>query len=266
MVTAAFWHLRRRRSGHAPAPVRGAHASSPHRPIAGPKPWRRGKSTARGPSARAGDIARLEAILFLAKGSLHSRKLAQFAGLADGTQARTLVRQLNELYDREGCAFRAEEVAGGFQLMTRPCYGPWLRRLHTPEDVCLSSPAMETLSVIAYRQPVMRAELEAIRGVQCGEMIRQLSERELVRIVGRSPELGRPFLYGTTKRFLQVFGLRSLDELPRAEILRGGGPRPPKVAGITLPEEITKPEDITEKHESRASTEPIASTVDEPQP
>ena len=79
---------------------------------------------------------------------------------------------------------------------------------------------METLAVVAYRQPVLRAEIEAIRGVQSGEMLRQLIERDLVRIVGRSDELGRPFLYGTTKQFLQVFGLRQLDELPRADILR----------------------------------------------
>ena len=166
---------------------------------------------------RGRDMARLEAVLFMARGSLNSRKLAQFAGLADGTQARTLIRRLDELYDREGSAFRVEEVAGGFQLMTRPCFAPWLRRMHSMSvEVRLSTPAMETLAVIAYRQPVMRSELEAVRGVQCGEMLRQLNERDLVRIVGRSPELGRPFLYGTTRKFLQVFGLRSLDQLPGA--------------------------------------------------
>ena len=79
---------------------------------------------------------------------------------------------------------------------------------------------METLAVVAYRQPVLRAEIEAIRGVQSGEVLRQLIERDLVRIVGRSDELGRPFLYGTTKQFLRVFGLRHLDELPRADVLR----------------------------------------------
>ncbi len=118
-----------------------------------------------------------------------------------------------------------EEVAGGFQLMTRSKFAPWLRRLHSaPAEVRLSAPAMETLAVVAYRQPVLRAEIEAIRGVQSGEVLRQLIERDLVRIAGRSNELGRPFLYGTTKQFLQVFGLRHLDELPRADILRTGQP------------------------------------------
>jgi segregation and condensation protein B len=86
-------------------------------------------------------------------------------------------------------------------------------------EVRLSAPAMETLAVVAYRQPVLRAEVEAVRGVQCGEVLRQLIERDLVRIAGRSEELGRPILYGTTRQFLQVFGLRHLEDLPRPEFL-----------------------------------------------
>jgi segregation and condensation protein B len=166
-------------------------------------------------------LSRLEAVLLLAQNPLSSRKLAQLAALADGTKARTLVRILNRLYDAEGSAFRVEEVAGGFQLLTRARFAPWLRRLHAAAaEVRLSTPAMETLAVVAYRQPVMRTEIEAIRGVQCDEVLRQLVDRDLVRIVGRSEELGRPLLYGTTRLFLQVFGLRHLDELPRAEALR----------------------------------------------
>src|SRR5262249_62030478 len=84
----------------------------------------------------------------------------------------------------------------------------------------LSAPAMETLAVVAYRQPILRAEIESIRGVGCEDILRQLLERDLVRIVGRSEDLGRPLLYGTTKRFLEVYGLRSLDDLPRAAELR----------------------------------------------
>jgi segregation and condensation protein B len=176
---------------------------------------------AEGPLARNAAMARLEAVLFLAREPQSTRRLAQLADLADGTEARSLVRKLNGLYDESGCAFRAVEVAGGFQLMSRPKFAPWLRRLQgAAEEVRLSPPAMETLAVVAYRQPVLRADVEAIRGVQCGEILRQLMERDLVRITGRSEELGRPFLYGTSKRFLQVFGLRHLDELPRAELVR----------------------------------------------
>jgi segregation and condensation protein B len=172
-------------------------------------------------TARDARLARTEAVLFVAREPLTSRKLAHFAGLLDGTEARTLVRRLNRLLDAEGCAFRVEEVAGGFQLMTRAKFGSWLRRLfQSPVEIRLSSPALETLAVVAYRQPVLRADVDAVRGVDCGELLRQLMERDLVRIVGRSEDLGRPYLYGTTKRFLQIFGLRHLEDLPRADILR----------------------------------------------
>ncbi len=178
-----------------------------------------------GDGASNAQLTRLEAVFFLSQQPQTSRKLAQLAGLADGTKARTLVRTLNRRYDAEGSAFRVEEVAGGFQLMTRAKFAPWLRRLHSAAtEIRLSAPAMETLAVVAYRQPVLRAEVEAIRGVQSDEVLRQLIERDLIRIAGRSEELGRPFLYGTTKNFLQVFGLRHLDELPRAEQLRGTVP------------------------------------------
>jgi segregation and condensation protein B len=101
-------------------------------------------------------------------------------------------------------------------------FGPWLRRaFQTPVEARLSAPAMETLAVVAYRQPILRAEIESIRGVQCGDILRQLMDRDLIRIIGRSEDLGRPLVYGTTKRFLEVFGLRHLDELPRADQFRG---------------------------------------------
>ncbi len=166
-------------------------------------------------------LGRLEAVLFLTSEPLTSRKLAQLASLADGTQARTLIAQLNRSYDQRGRAYRVEEVAGGYQLRTRPAFSPWIRRMvGAPPEIRMSGPALETLAVVAYRQPVLRAEIEAIRGVQCGEILRQLMERGMVRIAGRADELGRPFLYGTTRNFLQVFGLRTLDELPRASMLR----------------------------------------------
>jgi segregation and condensation protein B len=196
-------------------------------------------------------MAKVEAVLFLANEPLGSRRIAQFASLADGTEARTLIRRLNRYYDTQNSAFRIEEIAGGFQMLTRPKFGGWLRRLHrsgaesgAPLETRLSAPAMETLTVVAYRQRATRAEIEAVRGVQCGEMLRQLMERDLVRIAGRSNDLGRPFLYATTKRFLQWFGLRHLDELPRAELLRRHEINP--VAGR---ETKLTPSDSTEEHE-----------------
>ena len=163
----------------------------------------------------------LEAILLIAKEPLSVRKLASMAGLADPTQARTLARRLNEQYDSIGHAFRVEEIAGGMQLLTRPQFAPWLRRLeHVPGEVLLSQGMLETLAIVAYRQPMLRAEIEAIRGVACDEVLRQLMQRDIVRICGRQEDLGRPYLYGTTKRFLQLFGLQSLDSLPRAQKIR----------------------------------------------
>ena len=160
----------------------------------------------------------VEAVLFIARDSLSSRKLAQVAGLADATEARTLVRLLNHRYDSEGRVFRIEEVAGGFCLLTRPQFAPWLRRMrHVPGELRLTQSAMESLAIVAYRQPVPRADIEAIRGVSCGEILKQLMQRDLIRICGRSEDLGRPYLYGTTRFFLQMFGLRSADRLPRSE-------------------------------------------------
>ncbi|MHC4877307.1 MAG: SMC-Scp complex subunit ScpB [Planctomycetota bacterium] len=173
------------------------------------------------PTRRSARMARLEAVLLVADGALTHRKLAQFATLADTTEAKSLIARLNAAYDRDGCAFRIEQVAGGFRLMTRPQFALWLDRLHNRQArTKLSPPMMETLSIVAYRQPVTRAEIEQIRGVQTSEMLKQLMDRGLVRITGEDDSLGRPFLYGTTRQFLEEFGLGRLDDLPMADTLR----------------------------------------------
>jgi segregation and condensation protein B len=165
--------------------------------------------------------SRLEAVLFLAREPLSLRKLAQLANLADGTEARTVLKSLRDRYDERGCAFQVAQVAGGYQLLSRREFARWLRpRSAADREIRLSPPSLETLAVVAYRQPVLRAEVEAIRGVACGEILRQLLDRDLLRIVGRSEELGRPLRYGTTKRFLEVFGLCNLDQLPWSSQLR----------------------------------------------
>ena len=140
---------------------------------------------------------RLEAAIFLSPEGESSRKLAKLAGLADATEARTLIRQINQELDSQGRAYRIEEVAGGYAMMTRSHFAPWLRRLpHVPGALKLSQTALETLALVAYRQPVLRANVEAIRGVNCSEVLKQLMELDLVRISGRSEDLGRPYLYG----------------------------------------------------------------------
>jgi segregation and condensation protein B len=164
---------------------------------------------------------RVEGVLWIAKEPMGGRKLAELANLEDATRVRTIVAELNRNYDRKGRAFQIRTVAGGYQLLSRPQFAKWIRRLQhvgTPER--LSGPALETLAVVAYRQPLVRAEIDAIRGVHSGEVLRQLLEKDLVKIAGRSQDLGHPFLYATTRRFLKIFGLGNLDELPAAGQLR----------------------------------------------
>lgn len=171
-------------------------------------------------STRTPKMARLEAALFVAERALSLRKLTQTATLADSKEAASLLDQLNQIYDRDGCAFRVEQVAAGYKLYTRPHLSKWLDRIHDRQSsMKLSPPAMETLSIIAYRQPCTRADVEAVRGVQAAEMIKQLMEKNLVRVVGEDDSLGRPYLYGTTKLFLESFGLTQLNQLPMAEQL-----------------------------------------------
>jgi segregation and condensation protein B len=163
----------------------------------------------------------VEAVLFVSESALSARRLAQLATLADSTEAVRIVNEMNAAYDRDGSAFRIERAANGYLLLTRPVYARWLGRLHQRQSTMkLTPPAMETLTVIAYRQPITRADIEAVRGVQCTEMLKQLMDRGLVRIAGEDNSLGRPYLYETTRKFLEVFGLRGLDDLPRADNLR----------------------------------------------
>jgi segregation and condensation protein B len=172
-------------------------------------------SAGQGEQARDARLALVEAALLTADEPLTARRLAVVTGIGDTAEARRLVQKLQALYDQDGTAFQVEELAGGYQLLTRPEYHPWLVRLRRAStDLRLSGAARETLAIIAYRQPIMRADIEGVRGVQCSEVLRLLMERGLIRIAGRDDSLGRPVLYGTTKKFLQVFGLKSLRDLP----------------------------------------------------
>lgn len=173
------------------------------------------------PIGRDGPLARLEAALFLADEPLPARKLAEAAGLADGHEARRLIERLRRLLADDDSAFQIDELGGGYQLLTRAVFHPWLLRLRrTGQDVRLTPAALETLAVIAYKQPITRADVDALRGVACAELIRLLMEKGLVRVTGRHDSLGRPQLYGTTKRFLQAFGMHSLADLPEVESLK----------------------------------------------
>ncbi|MBI3603582.1 MAG: SMC-Scp complex subunit ScpB [Nitrospirae bacterium] len=157
----------------------------------------------------------LESLLFVSHGPVAVDRLASVLEGVPKAEVRQALRQLQEDYERAGRGLQIVDVAGGFQLVTRPDYGPWIKRLEkTKPAPKLSRSALESLAIIAYKQPIVRAEIEQIRGVETSGVIRTLLERKLVRMVGRKEEPGRPIMYGTTKSFLQHFGLRDLSALP----------------------------------------------------
>ncbi len=163
----------------------------------------------------------VEAVLFASDEPTSAASLAEAAG-DDVTvgMVRAAVDELVADYDAQGRAFTVEEIAGGYQLFTRPRYNKYLKKLvRRRVQQRFTQAALETLAIIAYKQPVTRVEVEDIRGVACGDMIRTLIEKGLVRVAGRSPEIGHALLYGTTRKFLQVFGLASIKDLPDADQL-----------------------------------------------
>jgi segregation and condensation protein B len=170
------------------------------------------------------DAAALEALLLSTHHPLTAGRLAELLGVSGTKAARSAIKELNTQYESTGRSFRIEPVAGGFQLLTLPKFGDYLKKLHQREiDAKLTKAALETLAIIAYKQPILRADVEAIRGVACGETIRSLMEKHLVKIAGRAEEPGRPILYGTTKRFLELFGLNTLKDLPQPDSTRKEG-------------------------------------------
>ncbi|HEX4795997.1 MAG TPA: SMC-Scp complex subunit ScpB [Humisphaera sp.] len=165
------------------------------------------------------DKGALEAMLMSTHHPLTAGRLAEMLDLPSTKPIRQAIKNLNADYESSGRSFRIEQVAGGFQILTLPTFGDYLKKLHQKEgDAKLSKAALETLAIIAYKQPMLRADVEAIRGVACGETIRSLMEKHLVKIAGRAEEPGRPILYGTTKRFLELFGLNSIKELPQPDL------------------------------------------------
>ena len=188
---------------------------------------------------RTAKMARVEATLLVSNGPQSARRLMKLATLADVSEAKRLIDRLNLAYDRDGSAFRIERVASGYRLLTRPLFAFWLGKIHHRQaELKLSPPALETLAIVAYRQPLTRSEVESVRRVQCADMLKHLMDRNLVRIAGEDDSLGRPFLYETTRQFLELFGLTDLDGLPQADVLRK--PRTTPVVDTELLEEDTE--------------------------
>jgi len=153
--------------------------------------------------------------VFASDKPLSVRQIKDIIGDVDTRVIRKLVNELSDEYKRSERSFEITEVAGGFQFATSAAYGRWLKKLYNiKQSDYLTAPSLETVAIIAYRQPVAKADIEFIRGVSVDGVIGNLVQKGLVRITGRKEVIGRPFLYGTTNLFLQYFGLNSLEELP----------------------------------------------------
>ena len=184
---------------------------------------------------------RIESLLFSSERALSETKLQTVLGIEDATKdIKQAIESLNQSYDEQSRAFRIERIAGGYRVS----------RLHAErQQQRLSQAALETLSIIAYRQPVMRAEVEVIRGVACGEVLKGLMDRRLIKIVGRAEEVGRPMLYGTTKDFLRIFGLANLQDLPEVQGLSREpswkpAPQAPSESPEAIETTIEEPSDV----------------------
>ncbi|MGD8243000.1 MAG: SMC-Scp complex subunit ScpB, partial [Desulfobacterales bacterium] len=167
----------------------------------------------------------VESLVFVSETPLSLNRLKAILGDVDLRDIRLALAELQGEYeDRQG-GFALQEVAGGYQFRTRSAYSDWIKKLLKPSPTRLSRAALETLAIIAYKQPIIRADVEHIRGVDSGGVLRLLLEKKLIRVLGRKDIPGRPMIYGTTKDFLEIFNLKDLSELPSPkEITSLGSP------------------------------------------
>ncbi len=172
----------------------------------------------------------IESLLFVAEEPLGAERLKKILEAAAEAIAEA-VAALKADYDARQGGFYLAEVAGGYQFRTRPEYTAWIRRLVDPKPVRLSRAALETLAIIAYKQPIIRSDVEHIRGVDCGGVLRQLLERKLVRVLGRKEIAGRPLIYATTRKFLETFDLKDLKDLPTPKEIEEFGKPPLEMRG-----------------------------------
>ena len=157
----------------------------------------------------------IEAILFVSDKPVSIATLKDVLKEIDPTDVRTFIEELNNEYSSSQRSFSIREIAGGFQMLTDPVYSTWISSLYKKPSDRMTGPALETLAIIAYKQPLTRSDIEAIRGVNVDGVLHTLEERSLIRTRGRVDAPGRPILYGTTTEFLQHFGLKSLEDLPK---------------------------------------------------
>lgn len=163
----------------------------------------------------------IEALLFVSEVPLSLAKIKELLSMYTHGEITAALHDLREEYAGDGHGFALEEVAQGYQFRTKLEYADWVRKLNKMTPTRLSRAALESLAIIAYKQPILRSEIEAIRGVDVGGVLHLLLEKKLIKIMGRKNVPGRPFLYGTTQRFLEVFSLNDLSSLPSLKELDG---------------------------------------------
>ncbi len=162
----------------------------------------------------------IETLLFVADTPLSTDRIKSIVP-ADTKKIKDILWGLAREYEERNGGFLLVEVAGGYQIRTRPEYAEWIKKLVQPNPLRMSKAALETLTIIAYKQPIIRSEIEHIRGVDSGGILRMLLELKLIRVLGRKEIPGRPLIYSTTKRFLEIFGLKDLKDLPTPEEIKG---------------------------------------------
>ena len=162
----------------------------------------------------------IETLLFIADTPLSADRIRTVVQ-ADVQEIKDALSRLSEEYEERKGGFFLTEVAGGYQIRTRPEYAEWIKKLVQPNPLRMSKAALETLTIIAYKQPIIRSEIEHIRGVDSGGILRMLLELKLIRVLGRKEIPGRPLIYSTTKRFLEIFGLKDLKDLPTPDEIKG---------------------------------------------
>ncbi len=195
----------------------------------------------------------VEALLFASDTPVEAERIQELLALSGAADARALVEALRARYEADERALSIVEVGGGFRMVTRPEVAPWLLRLaRSRTRTRVSRSALETLAIVAYRQPVSRPEIETIRGVNSEAVLESLLERRLLRIAGRKDAPGRPFLYETTREFLVAFGLRNLDDLPKVEGKLGEGSAG-DAAGSPGGREVERPIDDAAQQDSGPS-------------
>lgn len=170
----------------------------------------------------------IESLLFVSKDPISIDQMKKVLSGPSRPEIREALMRLSHTYDNPRRSFFLTEVAGGYQLRTRPEFQEWIRCLIQPPAVRLSRAALETLAIVAYKQPVIRADIEHLRGVDCGGILRTLLERKLVRVLGRKTVPGRPLIYATTKQFLELFELKNLTELPTPKEIESLGEDDPQ--------------------------------------